>query len=202
MRTFIASLFLSVTLSSFAQVAPLASGSVLAYDVFGAKQGLLQSEVAFQQSKEQRVLKLNIEENGDRAYRFTDGKDFAVYDKFFVRTANRGKPISPSEQFQLLPKSKKMEVDAEWEYSRTGSTGNECGNWSVTHRQKAKQGPDVVIKIDGTDVSVKTLLIETRTEPKYTRDDCTSGREERVYLYSPDLNEIVSDQELRYTTGG
>lgn len=193
MRAFVVALFLPMPLSLFAQVVLLSSGSVLTYDVFGAKQGLLQTEVTFQQNKEQRVLKLKIEESGDRIYTFIDGKDFAVYDKFFSRTGNRGRPTSPNEQFLLLPRNQKIELGTQWEFSRAGS-GSTCYDWRGTYRSVVKEGADISIDINGKASPIKTFLIEMNGNVLQGNSACTTLTVKRLTWYSPELNEIVMDQ--------
>jgi hypothetical protein len=194
MRNLIASLSVLVSFSCFAQVAPTASNDVLAYDVFNAKQGFLQTEITFEPNKEQRVLKLSIENNGDRKYDFLNDRPFAVYDKSFTRTSNRGVAVSLSDYFVVLPKNQKVEVGAQWEFSRSGY-GDNCGNWSAIHRSTAKEGPETLVTVNGKSTSVKTLLIEQ--SGTVTRSNgCSQLKIEGLVLYAPELNEVLMNQSV------
>jgi len=195
MRNFIVSLFLFASLSSFAQTMPTANGDILTYEVFDAKQGFLQTEITFQPYKPGRTLKLNIESNGERSYTFLNGRPFAIYDKSFLRTSIRGVAVSPGEYFVLLPKDKKIEAGAKWEFSRSGY-GYTCGNWKGDYLSVAKEGPEITLSIDGKNTPIKTLRIEISGEVLQGDVRCTTLTSKKVVHYAPELNEIIMEQAI------
>lgn len=205
MRQFLAIFILSMCTPVFAQVTPTASGNVLTYEVFDARKGLTQIEVSFQQFAPGRTLKLNVEENGDRNYAFLDGKPYAVYDKLFKRTANRGRPVSPGQYLQLLPETQKIEEGVKWEFSRSGYH-QLCQDWKIAYNAEIKKGPDTVVAVDGKNISLKTLLIEQTGTGAHGDARCSIMGFERSVLYSPELHEILMDQlidrEYKAVSGG
>lgn len=200
MRNIFLSLFLSVCIPgvSFGQITPTGSGSVLTYDVFNAKQQPYKKDITFQPDKEQRVLKLSIEENGDRKYVFMSDKPFAAYDKYFAATSHFGKAVDREARYSILPINQKIEAGVQWSFGRQGHA-NACGNWTVAYHAVTKDGPDTFIKLDGKEIAVKTLLIEFRGDAK--SDKCDPYQQERLVLYAPVLNELLMDQWIEFIPG-
>jgi len=125
MRKIFFPLFLYVCISGacFGQITPNGNGKVLTYDVFNAKQQLFQKDITFHPNKDQRVLKLDIEENGDRKYAFMNEKPFAVYDKYLAMTSDRGKTVDTGERYPLLPMHQKIGSGVSWDFLRKGYAG-------------------------------------------------------------------------------
>lgn len=171
----------------------------MTYDVFNAKQQLFQKDIIFQPNKDQRVLKLDIEENGDRKYAFMNEKPFAVYDKYLAMTSDRGKTVDTGERYPLLPMHQKIGSGVSWDFLRKGYAGV-CENWTIAYHAMAEEGPDTSIHIDGRDLAVKTLLIEYRGDAK--SDKCDAYQQERFVLYAPELNELLMDQWIEFTPEG
>ena len=194
-------LFLYVCISEacFGQITPTGNGNVLTYDVFNAKQQLLHTDITFQSNKDQRVLKLNIEENGDRKYAFMNEKPFAVYDQYLAMTSDRGKTVDTGERYPLFPINQKIDVGVQWDFFRKGYA-SVCENWSIAYHAVAKEGPDTSINRDGKAIAVKTLLIEYRGDAK--SDRCDPYKQERFVLYAPGLNELLMDQWIEFTPEG
>ena len=191
----IIAMFLFASGACFGQVTPVGTGNVLTYDVFNVSRPLFSSDYTFKQNRDPRVLKLTIEETGDRKYEYLNGKPFTFYDKFFTVTSTFGKVVEVSERYPLLPKDQKVTVGMQWDFSRKNNTGN-CGWWEVTYHAEVKEERNTSININGKDVLIKTLLIEYKGEAKLDR--CTPHTQERYVLYSPELNEIVKDQWLDF----
>lgn len=196
----IIAMFLFASGACFGQVTPVGTGNILTYDVFNVSRPLFSSDYTFKQNRDPRVLKLTIEETGDRKYEYLNGRPFTVKDKSFTYTSIRGNVVEMSERFQILPKDQKVVVGMQWDFSLKSQYNNgNCGGWNVTYHATAKDGPDISINIDGKDVSVKTISIEYRGEIKHDR--CTPFNRERSVVYSPELNEIVKDQWLDFQPG-
>lgn len=201
MRKIFFSLFLAVFISGacFGQITPTGNGNILTYDVFTAKQQLFQKDITFQPNQEQRVLQLNIEKNGARKYAFMNGKPFAVYDKYFAMTSDRGKTIDTGERYLLLPINQKIGLGVQWDFFRKGYA-SVCGNWTIAYHAVAKEGPDTSINMNGKDIAAKALLIEYRGDAK--SDKCDPYKQERLVLYAPELNEFLMDQWIDFTPDG
>lgn len=201
MRKIVFSLFLyaCISVACFGQITPTGNGNVLTYDVFNVKQQLLQTDITFQASKDQRVLKLDIEKNGDRKYNFMNKKPFAVYDKHFAMTSDHGRTVDTGERYPFFPIHQKLESGVHWKFFRKGAA-NVCGNWTIAYQAVAKEGPDTSLNMDGKDIAVKTLLIEYRGEAK--SDRCDPYKQTRFVLYAPELNEFLMDQWLDLTPEG
>lgn len=201
MRKIIFSLLLSICIpgTSFGQITPTGDGSVLTYEVYSAKQQPHKKNIIFEPNKEQRVLKLNIEKNGDRKYVFMNEKPFAVYDKYLAVTSLLGKKIDSDARYPLLPINQKMDAGVQWNFFRQGQA-SVCGNWTVAYHAEGKEGPNTSINMDGKDIAVKTLLIEYRGDAR--SDRCDPYQQERFVLYAPELNELLMDQWIEFTPGG
>jgi len=189
-------------LPAFAQVAPTASGDVLAYDTFQAKQEPFSKEVAFEKNKNQTVLTLTVESTSDRRYNQLNGNPRWEFDKFFLLTSARGKLTKPEEQHQYLPINQGLAVGTQREYVRTIQDGY-CGTWRSVYRPVVTEGPDAVITIDGKEVTVKTLKVDYDSKAVFSNASCnTIPQEKNFLLYSTELNEIVLRQQVDLINGG
>lgn len=184
---------------SYGQITPTGDGDILTYDVFSAKQQLYQADITFEPDKSQRVLKLNIENNGDRTYAFMNEMPFAVYDKYFVMTSFRGKAVGRAERYELLPINQKIDLGVQWDFVREGHF-SACGNWTITYHAVVKNGADTLVDMNGKKILVKTLLIEYRGDAK--SDRCDAYKQERFVLYAPELDELLLDQWFDFTPEG
>lgn len=201
MRKIFFALFLYVWISGacFGQITLTGNGNVLTYDVFNAKQQRFQTEITVQPNKDQRVLRLNIEKNAGRKYTFMNEKPFTVYDKYFAMTSDHGKTVDTGARYPLLPINQKIEPGVQWNFSRKGYASI-CGNWMIAYQAVAKKGPDTSLNMDGTDIAVKTLLIEYRGDA--TSERCDPYKQTRFVLYAPELNELLMDQWIDFTPDG
>jgi hypothetical protein len=201
MRKILPTLLLSVCFGQtcLGQIRPTASGSVLTYEVFSAKQQRYQKDISFQANQDLRVLQLNLGANGARTYTFMNDKPYAVYDKNLAMLALLGKTVDTDARYPLLPTHQKIEAGMQWDFLRKG-LASACGNWTVAHHALAKDGPETALEIDGQHVVLKTLLIEFQGAAK--SDRCDPYQQERFALYAPELHELLLDQWIDYTPDG
>jgi hypothetical protein len=178
-----------------AQVAPTASGDVLRYETFTAKQGLLHSEVTFAQSKNGQTAKLNLGVEGQRTYDFINGKNWYVYDNFYKRLVTREKAVNLDAQYQFLPRDKKIGIGDSWKFTRSG-TDSTCFTFKGDYTAVAKEGPDTVIEIDSKSVTLKNILIEISADILQGNPACTTLADKITIHYSPELNEITAHQSI------
>lgn len=136
------------------------------------------------------VLKIFIEDNGDRKYSSLDGVQVFVTDKTFTRIFTGKKKIEEKRRLQKLPASEVV-VGKEWDVPWIRTT-SDCGLVEVNYHAVAKAGPDFSLTIDGIDTTVKTILIDYQVP--LSSAPCLVGKElKRQILYSVDLNELVSE---------
>ena len=182
-----AALLLAASVAS-GQTRPVQTGDILTYEAVRPEQQNNQPEVSVK--RPDLVLRLTIEENGDRRYDYRSGKNYSVTDQAFTRHMKRGEPIREPYRFPLFASVKKPEIGQKWDIAfRSESAG--YGDNLVTYQASSQPGPDFSLFIDNREVRVSTIRIDYDGFINSTTASSWSGRATVQVLYAPTLNEIV-----------
>lgn len=156
--------------------------------------------IKFVSNQEQsESVKINIDSaTGERIYS-SDKTVLLKQSKLFALLQVNNRVLQQDESFNVLPE--KLTIGEKWKhtnYSYNDSPG--CKKIQYNYDATLNQGPEVVIKIKGQDIKLKTLEI-VREGYWYSTVSCGSGTASLRHLFSPELNELVLIESRYYYKG-
>ena len=192
--------------------------SLILFSVLGFAQAQTSEQV-----KSDDVLKFRIVQLVSVGQSFSDGAESS--DSASVKidqttgertytTAKEGVVLRKNNLFGTLQRNKYLFAADEIDnlFRTTASVGekwkevvyfnsNRCGRVKNDYEVSITQGPDVVVKIKGVPVALKTIQV-AREGMWYAAGRCGgSGTKYLKVLFSPELNEIVHDEYRTYDRG-